>query len=61
MWKVAFKSSLYVSFVCVLYLMSYSNHNAGEYQQVQHLRRLFLKPHNATVNYLKVRTTARLS
>lgn len=55
MWKFFFEFILYASFVSVLYIISYSNHNAAKFQQVQHFRQLFLNPDNYTYNFLNVR------
>lgn len=45
----------YSCFVCVLYVVSYSNRNLDEYYQVRQLRRLFLNPNSFTDNFSKVK------
>ncbi|CAF3631565.1 unnamed protein product [Rotaria sordida] len=56
MWRFVLELLLYSSFVCVLYVISYSNHSYDEYHQTQHLRRLFLNTHNSTHNYSQIIT-----
>jgi len=55
MWKFFREFLLYLNFVCVLYVISYSNHNLDKYYQVKHLRRLFLNSQNSTHYFLAVR------
>lgn len=44
----------YLSFVCVLYVVSYSNHNSDAHRQVNHLSQLLLNPYNFTDNFSQV-------
>jgi hypothetical protein len=55
MWKFLLELLSYVCFVCVLYVVSYSNHNLDGYFQVKHLRQLFLNPRNSTYTFSEVR------
>lgn len=55
MWKFTLELLCYVSFVGVLYLISYLNHGTEEFYQVQHLRSFLLNLQNETRNYSKVR------
>ena len=54
MWKFTLELLSYLSFVGILYVISYIHHQTNEYYQVQHLRRLFLNLQNNTHNYSKV-------
>jgi hypothetical protein len=55
MWKFIFEFLSYSSFVCVLYVINYSNHNLDRYYQVQHLRQFLLNPQSFTHNFEQVR------
>jgi hypothetical protein len=54
MWKFTLEFLTYSTFVCVLYVISYSNHNSDEYHQVQHLRRFFLNTEYTSNNFAEV-------
>jgi hypothetical protein len=58
MWKFTLEFLSYIIFVFVLYAISYSNRSSDEYRQVNHLRQLFLNPHNFTYNYSQVRISS---
>ena len=51
MWKFALEFLSYASFVGVLYVISYSNHNSDAFRQVKHLSRLLLNSENKTNNF----------
>ena len=55
-WRFVFEFLSYASFVCVLYVISYSNHNSDAFHEVQHLSRLLLNTGNATNNFSNIAT-----
>jgi hypothetical protein len=54
MWKFFFDFFSYVCFVCVLYVISYSNRGQNESYQVRQLQQLLLNPQNRTYNFSQV-------
>lgn len=54
MWRFFLELFAYSCFVSVLYIISYSNHDATAYLQVQHLSQLFLNPQNMTYAFSEV-------
>lgn len=54
MWSYIRHLMFYSCFLCILYIVSYTNRNPNAYQQVHHLRNYFLNPNNATYNFMKV-------
>ena len=57
MWKFTLELLCYVSFIAVLYLISYLNHGTEEFYQVHHLRNFLLNLQNETRNYSEVSIT----
>jgi polycystin 1L2 len=51
MWEIIRELIAYVSFLWILYVVSYSNHDPNAYYLMNHLREDFLNLHNATTDF----------
>ena len=54
MWSIIKEFLVYVSFLWLLYFLSYSNRNHDGFYQVNHLRKFLLEIGNQTHDYTKV-------
>ena len=54
MWSILREISIYLSFLAMLYVVSYSNRDPNAYLEVEHLRKLFLNSRQIDRSYTKV-------
>jgi hypothetical protein len=55
MWSVIRETLIYLCFVLILCLITYSNRNQNSFLQVNHLRKFFLNTRQLNQDYTKVR------
>ncbi|CAF0948943.1 unnamed protein product [Adineta ricciae] len=56
MWSVLREALIYMCFLSLLYLVSYSNYQSNAFFQVKHLRSFLLNPRQDDLDYTKVST-----
>lgn len=61
MWEIIREFLAYLSFLWILYVVSYSNRNPNSFYIVQHLQEDFLSLNNATTDFTQVRKKRILS
>lgn len=54
MWAIIREILSYLTFLALLYFLTYSNLNFNSYYQVQHLRKFFLNTRQINNDYTKV-------
>jgi hypothetical protein len=55
MWSIIREILVYLCFMWILYVISYSNRNNNDFLQVNHLRHFFLNIESSTNDYTQVR------
>ncbi len=55
MWSIIREVTVYLCFIWILYVISYSNRNNNDFLQVNHLRHFFLNIGSSSNDYTQVR------
>ncbi len=59
MWAILREIGVYICFVWILFVMSYSNHDINSFNQVKHLRNFFLNIGHSNYDYTQVKKTPK--
>ena len=54
MWSILRESSVYLSFLIILFILTYSNKSFQAYYQVDHLEKYFHNSRQPTLDYMQV-------
>jgi len=60
MWSIIRESLIYLCFLSLLYMITYSNPNSNSYLQVNHLRKYFLNSRQINYDYTKVSLSCKI-
>ncbi len=60
MWSIIREIFIYLCFLSLLYIVTYSNHQSNSTVQVNHLRKYFLNSRQIDCDYTKVSLSSKL-